>query len=115
MATSRCMSRKSSKHSMHSEYLSQTTRTGILRVGTDATLLGLASDSWASLAPAAAVFWRTRPVCFLPGSKWDFEGDFATLDFVDLPMVDVRDERKDKRREGGEREGRDSEGRDKKQ
>ena len=81
---------------------------------TDATLSGLASDSWASLAPAAAVFRCTRPVRFLPGSEWDFEGDFATLDFVDLPMVDVRDERKDKQREGGEREGGDSEGRDKK-
>ena len=83
-------------------------------MGTDATSSGLASDSWASLALAAAFFQRTCPVHFLPGSKWDFEGDFATLDFVDLPMVDVRDERKDKRREGGEREGGDSEGRDKK-
>jgi hypothetical protein len=83
-------------------------------VGTDATSSGLASDSWALLAPAAAVFRRAHPVRFLPGSEWDFEGDFATLDFVDLPMVDVRDERKDKRREGGEREGGDSEGRDKK-
>ncbi len=54
----------------------------------------------------------------LPGSKWDFEGDFATLDFVVLPMineVDVRDERKDKQRKEDEREEGDSKGRDKKQ
>src|SRR6266852_1685767 len=112
MATSECVSRKSSKRSIHSGYLSQTTCTGILRVGTDATSSGLASDSWASLAPAVAVFRHTHPVHFLPGSKWNFEGNFATLNFIDLPMIDVRDERKDKRREGGEREGEDNKGRD---
>src|SRR6266852_1619325 len=96
MATSGCVSRKSSKHSVRSIYLSQTTCTGILRVRTDATSSGLASDSWASLASAVAVFRHTHPVHFLSGSEWDFEGDFATLNFVDLPMVDVRDERKDK-------------------
>jgi len=99
---------------MHSGYLSQTTCTGILRVGTDATSSGLASDSWASLAPMVAVFQRTCLVHFLSESEWDFEGDFTTLDFVDLPMVDVRNERKDKQRKGGEREGGDSKGRDKK-
>src|SRR6266849_4381744 len=106
------MSRKFSKCSVRSGYLSQTTRAGILRVETDATLSGLASDSWASLALAAAFFQHTCPVHFLSGSEWDFEEDFATLNFVDLPMVDVRDERKDKQREGGERKGGDSEGRD---
>jgi hypothetical protein len=43
----------------------------------------------------------------------DFEGDFATLCFVDLPMindVDVRDDVRDEKREGQRREGGKREG-----
>jgi hypothetical protein len=48
----------------------------------------------------------------------DFEGDFSTLSFVDLPMineVDVRDEKRDNEGKGAKGKGhRDSEGRDNK-
>jgi hypothetical protein len=49
---------------------------------------------------------------------WDFEGDFSTLSFVDLPMinkVDVRDEKRDNEGKGAKGKGhRDSKGRDNK-
>lgn len=48
----------------------------------------------------------------------DFEGDFATLSFVDLPMineVDVRDEKRENEGKGAKGKGhRDSEERDNK-
>jgi hypothetical protein len=48
----------------------------------------------------------------------DFEGDFSTLSFVDLPMineVDVRDEKRDNEGKGAKGKGHgDSKGRDNK-
>jgi hypothetical protein len=61
---------------------------------------------------AVAVFQRMHPDRLLPGPVWGFEGDFATLSFVALPMineVDVRDEKREN--EGKGAKGKDSKGR----
>ena len=59
-----------------------------------------------------AVFRHTHPDHLLPGPVWGFEGDFATLSFIALPMineVDVRDEKREN--EGKGAKGKDSKGR----